>query len=290
MANDNTSLFSNPYDPSKPFSCITLTSVTKILPTNYLNWKLQVEALVYVYVLLKYPDGSFPAPSKMISTIASPLVMTLNPTYQTWPAPITMENLGDVLSQCNTFKQQHHDFSSPPRNFSAHPGQVQANSAAVGPSQSDFLVDNGVMHHVTNDLDSMAFHNSYIGPDSLFMGKGYSVDQNVYVCLDLKTRRIYTSRHVKFVESEFPFNSLVTHANPSAEQQTGPFQLSILQPINQPTVSTTLNPPGDSFVAPSIPFITHFPSPTQSSNETINPTQSSPEISQSSLQLPAPPS
>lgn len=125
---------------------------------------------------------------------------------------------------------------------------------------------------------------------TLYVFVGYSVDQHVYVCLDLKTRRICTSRHVKFVESEFPFNSLVTHANPSAEQQTGPLQLSILQPINQPTVSTTLNPPEDSFVALFIPSITHFPVPTQSSNETRNPTQSSPKTLQSSLQLPAPPS
>ena len=39
---------------------------------------------------------------------------------------------------------------------------------------------------------------------------GYSDDQHAYLCLDPTTDKIYTSRHVKFVESEFPFSSLTT--------------------------------------------------------------------------------
>src|SRR4051812_29564157 len=84
MASESSSFFSNPYEPSKPFACITLMSVTKLLPTNYLNWKLQVEALLDGYDLLKYPDGSFPAPTKSITTTTTPLVTTPNPAYQTW--------------------------------------------------------------------------------------------------------------------------------------------------------------------------------------------------------------
>ena len=109
---------------------------------------------------------------------------------------------------------------------------------------------------------------------------GYSADQHAYLCLDPTTGRIYTSRHVKFVESEFPFNSLVTHASPSPEQQTGPLQLSILQPMN---------PPEDSSPAPSSPSITNSPYMAQSSTEPTNPTQSPPPTSQSSPQLSAPP-
>ncbi|KAF1877765.1 hypothetical protein Lal_00038074 [Lupinus albus] len=83
MAGDNNSFISNPYEPSKPFACITLISVMKLLPTIYHNWKLQVEALFDGYDLLKYPDGSFPVLPEMISTTASPPVTTLNPAYQT---------------------------------------------------------------------------------------------------------------------------------------------------------------------------------------------------------------
>ncbi|WVY95339.1 hypothetical protein V8G54_034427 [Vigna mungo] len=82
MANNNSLSISNPHEPSKPFTCITFSSVTKLLPSNYLTWKLQVKALLDGYDLLKYPDGSFPAPSMTISTTGVP--PTPNPTYQTW--------------------------------------------------------------------------------------------------------------------------------------------------------------------------------------------------------------
>lgn len=35
---------------------------------------------------------------------------------------------------------------------------------------------------------------------------GYSPTQSAYYCLDTTTGRVYTSRHVQFVETEFPFN------------------------------------------------------------------------------------
>ncbi|WVY97899.1 hypothetical protein V8G54_030050 [Vigna mungo] len=82
MANNNFSSISNPHESSKPFTCSTLSSVTKLLPSNYLTWKLQVEALLDGYDLLKYPDGSFPVPPMTISTTGVP--QTPNPAYQTW--------------------------------------------------------------------------------------------------------------------------------------------------------------------------------------------------------------
>ncbi|KAK2457784.1 putative mitochondrial protein [Trifolium repens] len=85
MASDLGSHYiANPYEPSKPFACITLSGVTKLLPTNYLNWKLQVEAFLDGFDLLKYPDGSFPAPTATITTTATPPVTSENPTFQTW--------------------------------------------------------------------------------------------------------------------------------------------------------------------------------------------------------------
>ncbi|MCH92808.1 retrovirus-related pol polyprotein from transposon TNT 1-94 [Trifolium medium] len=83
MASDSSHYIANPYEPSKPLACITLSSVTKLLPTNYLNWKLQVEAFLDGFDLLKYTDRSFPAPPATISTTATPPVTTTNPAYQT---------------------------------------------------------------------------------------------------------------------------------------------------------------------------------------------------------------
>ncbi|GAU12277.1 hypothetical protein TSUD_141850 [Trifolium subterraneum] len=353
---------------------------------------------------------------------------------------------GHVLSQCQNFRQQHPSVPPPPRNSHTHTGQVQVNTATAGPLQQDFLVDSGATHHITNDLDNLALHHPYTGPDSLFMGNGsglnithsgtlllndlslsnalcvpsmkqkiisvskltqqtnsavvfmpnsfyvknlqtdnggeyiglrpflqnhgishhttpphtpehngiserrnrhiaetglsllhhaglpltywphamttaaylinrlptpilgyqspyskllnispdyhklkcfgcYSADQHAYLCLDPTTGRIYTSRHVKFVESEFPFNSLVTHTSPSPEQQTGPLQLSILQPISPPLVNTTPNPQEDSSTALSSPSITNSLDMAQSSTEPTNLTQSPPPTSQSFPQL-----
>ncbi|CAJ2630669.1 unnamed protein product [Trifolium pratense] len=84
MASDGSRSIANPYEPSKPFACITLSGVTKLLPTNYLNWKLQVEAFLDGFDLLKYTDGSFPAPTATITTTATPPVTSSNPAFQTW--------------------------------------------------------------------------------------------------------------------------------------------------------------------------------------------------------------
>ncbi|WVZ05182.1 hypothetical protein V8G54_018528 [Vigna mungo] len=58
----------------------------------------------------------------------------------------------------------------PHRSSSANPRQVQVYTATVGTSQNNFLVDSGATHHVTNDLDNLALHHAYTGPNSLFMG------------------------------------------------------------------------------------------------------------------------
>ncbi|WVZ24403.1 hypothetical protein V8G54_002947 [Vigna mungo] len=114
MANDNSSSISNPHEPSKPFTCITLSSVTKLLPLNYLTWKLQVETLLDGYDLLKYPDGSFPAPPMTISTTVVP--PSPNPTYQTCVDRIDLYTvLSSPLSPLKwhpwCLKQRHHMIS-----------------------------------------------------------------------------------------------------------------------------------------------------------------------------------
>ena len=65
---------------------------------------------------------------------------------------------------------------------------------------------------------------------------GYSVDQHAYLCLDPTTGKIYTSRHVKFVESKFPFSSLATQTQALAPDSTlaSPNQNKLTQIIQHP--------------------------------------------------------
>ena len=85
---------------------------------------------------------------------------------------------GHVLSQCLTFKQQYPRVSPFPRSSSATPRQVQVHTATAGISPTNFLVDSGATHHVTNDLANLALHHPYTGPDALFMGNGSGL--NIY--------------------------------------------------------------------------------------------------------------
>lgn len=55
---------------------------------------------------------------------------------------------------------------------------------------------------------------------------GYSLTQSAYHCLHLATGRIYTSRHVKFVEEVFPFSTTRAVANREIEDTT-PFSVSL---------------------------------------------------------------
>lgn len=66
---------------------------------------------------------------------------------------------------------------------------------------------------------------------------GYSLTQSAYYCLDPSTSRMYVSRHVKFVESQFPYSSLVS-PQPSTPHNTVatwfPAPIQVLSPSSQP--------------------------------------------------------
>jgi len=112
---------------------------------------------------------------------------------------------GHVLFQCRTFRQQHLGIPPPPRD------SPQVNTATVGPPQTDFFVDNGATHHITNDLANMAIHHPYTGPDSLFMrnGSGLNISHsrtllindlslsNVLCVLSMKQKIIFVSQVTK---------------------------------------------------------------------------------------------
>lgn len=54
---------------------------------------------------------------------------------------------------------------------------------------------------------------------------GYSLTQSAYLCLNITTGRIYTSRHVQFNEASFPFQQLAAPLMKSPE-------LSHAQPLS----------------------------------------------------------
>lgn len=73
---------------------------------------------------------------------------------------------GHVLSQWRTFRQQHPGIPPPPLD------SPQVNTTTAALPQTDYLVDSGVTHHITNDLANMAIHHPYTSPDSLLMCNG----------------------------------------------------------------------------------------------------------------------
>lgn len=58
----------------------------------------------------------------------------------------------------------------------------------------------------TNKLDNRSIPYVFIG---------YSLTQSAYLCLDIVTARIYTSLHVQFVESTFPYKPNTTNSSPT---------------------------------------------------------------------------
>ena len=58
--------------------------------------------------------------------------------------------------------------------------------------------------YTTNKLDTLS-------KPCVFLG--YSLTQSAYYCLDPSTSKIYISRHVRFVETVFPFTNLSAPAS-----------------------------------------------------------------------------
>ena len=78
---------------------------------------------------------------------------------------------------------------------------------------------------------------------------GYSLSQSAYLCLDRATGRVYTSRHVQFAESSFPFlttsPSVTPPSDPPLSQDTRPVSVPLLaRPL------TTAPPSSPSCSAP----------------------------------------
>lgn len=73
---------------------------------------------------------------------------------------------------------------------------------------------------------------------------GYSPTQSAYYCLDLSTHKVYTSRHVHFVENTYPFSTHLKNQSSLHQivEEWAPISLPILHsnpPENHPTQTTT---------------------------------------------------
>ncbi|KAL4558438.1 hypothetical protein LXL04_036638 [Taraxacum kok-saghyz] len=102
----------------------------------------------------------------------------------------------------------------------------------------------------------------------------YSSSQSAYHLLDPLTNKIYTSRHVYFVESEFPYSTLTNTPSTSSPKPDTWLQLNLIPIQNPPTPTPTspqstptpTNSPSNSDTPPtstSLPQNTSAPSDTQ---------------------------
>lgn len=58
----------NDTESDHPLVVVNLTGILKLNSSNYLSWKLQLQAILYGYGLFKVLDGTHPKPSPLITT------------------------------------------------------------------------------------------------------------------------------------------------------------------------------------------------------------------------------
>ena len=115
---------------------------------------------------------------------------------------------------------------------------------------------------------------------------GYSLTQSAYYCLDPSTSKIYVSRHVKFVESHFPYSSLSrpsTSPLPNLIATWIPAPIPVLAPSSQPPLHT----PSDVIVSQhpqsAAPTHTPVPIPSTTTNQTTHSHSPSPSFTPSTV-------
>ncbi|KAL8146584.1 hypothetical protein AgCh_004348 [Apium graveolens] len=82
MANDTPSYqIPNGNDPTKPFTFLNIHNTIKLTSTNYLSWKIQMEAILIGHDLYKYVDGSLSCPSPVVTTDT---IEKTNPEFLYW--------------------------------------------------------------------------------------------------------------------------------------------------------------------------------------------------------------
>ena len=75
----------NDAEPTHPLVVVNLSGILKLTSTNYLSWKLQLEATLFGYGLSKFLDGTHPQPEPTVTTTSETSTTTTpNPKYLTW--------------------------------------------------------------------------------------------------------------------------------------------------------------------------------------------------------------
>ena len=75
----------NDVEPTRPLVVVTLTNIIKLTSTNFLSWKLQLQATLVGYGLFSFLDGSRPCPAQHLPTASAPSASapSPNPAYTT---------------------------------------------------------------------------------------------------------------------------------------------------------------------------------------------------------------
>ena len=69
--NQNQVMIPNIQEPTKPLTMIIILNSIKLTSTNYLSWKLQMEAILIGYDLHKFIDGSYTAPTTTVPGVSN---------------------------------------------------------------------------------------------------------------------------------------------------------------------------------------------------------------------------
>lgn len=113
---------------------------------------------------------------------------------------------------------------------------------------------------------------------------GYPIGTKGYLCLDLATNHLYTSRHVLFNEFKFPFSSLTIHSSPTSSSSLSSdllwfSNLLYLHSTNQPSIlgPYAVTPPSSTTMPIATIFYLHTLLP-QSNSDTLSPSASLPSL------------
>lgn len=103
----------NGNDPTKPFIFLNIHNTIKLTPTNYLSWKIQIEAILTGHDLLQYVDGFLVCPPTVVTNEAGEEAP--NPDHSFWTRQDRLlfgalistlsQNLVPLVSQARTSKQ-----------------------------------------------------------------------------------------------------------------------------------------------------------------------------------------
>lgn len=125
--------------------------------------------------------------------------------------------------------------------------------------------------YATNKLDNRLLPCTFLG---------YSLTQSTYLCLDAATGRIYTSRHVQFVELQFPF---ATPLPPMGQEPGTPssfvYSPYTLIPVTPPPLvqpPSPAPPSSDPHLTPSLTRSSSVSAPSEQSSE-MGPRNNSPD-------------